>query len=157
MIDKGANSEAPYLMFSNDPDLLVSTATRIRSGAKVGLSDEPEIKAIVTSLEELGCKSPALDRVVRTKLSLRAKYNLLRAGKLKDSDSVLSSFYRRFLEDQEANTEEAIDAADLPPLSVIEKYLPSGGGFSETTEDGWSLTGFLLNQGFSTSNPGSLA
>ncbi|MAI72218.1 MAG: membrane or secreted protein [Rhodopirellula sp.] len=146
MIDKGANSEAPYLMFSNAPDLLVSTATRIRSGAKVGLNDEPEIKAIVTSLKELGCNSPALDRVIRTKLSLRAKYNLLRAGKLKDSDSVLSSFYRRFLEDQEADTEEAINAADLPPLSVIEKYLPSGGGFSETTEDGWSLTGFLLNQ-----------
>ena len=146
MIDKGANSEAPYLMFSNDPDLLVSAATRIRSGEKVGLGDEPEIKAIVTSLKELGCNSPALDRVVRTKLSLRAKYNLLREGKLKDSDSVLSSFYRRFLEDQEADTDEAINAADLPPLSVIEKYLPSGGGFSETTKDGWSLTGFLLNQ-----------
>lgn len=146
MIDKGPNSDAPYLMFSNDPDLLVSTATRIRSGNKVGLSNEPEIKAIMTSLRELGCNAAALDRVVRTKLSLRAKYNLLRAGKLKDSDSVLSSFYRRFLEDQEADTEEAINAADLPPLNVIEKYLPSGGGYSQTTEDGWSLTGFLLNQ-----------
>ena len=103
MIDKGPNSDAPYLMFSNDPDLLVSTATRIRSGNKVGLGNEPEIKAIVTSLRELGCNAAALDRVVRTKLSLRAKYNLLRAGKLKDSDSVLSSFYRRFLEDQEAD------------------------------------------------------
>ena len=133
-------------MFSNDPDLLVAAATRVRSGEKIGLGDEPEIKAIVTSLKELGCNSPALDRIVRTKLSLRAKYNLLREGKLKDSDSVLSSFYRRFLEDQEAETDESINAADLPPLSVIEKYLPSGGGFSETTEDGWSLTGFLLNQ-----------
>lgn len=146
MIDKGANSEAPYLMFSNDPDLLVSAANRIRSGEKVGLGNDPEIKAIVTSLKELGCNAPAMDRVVRTKLSLRAKYNLLREGKLKDSDSVLSSFYRRFLEDQEADAEEGINATDLPPLSVIDKYLPSGGGFSQTTEDGWSLTGFLLNQ-----------
>lgn len=146
MIDKGANSEFPYLMFSNDPDMLVAAATRIRSGTITGLSDEPEIKAIVAALKELGCKTPAMERVVRTKLSFRAKYNLLREGKLKDSDSVLSSFYRRFLEDQEAETDESINATDLPPLSVIEKYLPSGGGFSETTEDGWSLTGFLLNQ-----------
>lgn len=146
MIDQGANSEAPYLMFSNDPDMLVAAATRIRSGTKAGLVDEPEIKTIVSSLKELGCTSPAMDRVVRTRLSLRAKYNLLREGKLKDSDSVLSSFYRRFLEDQEAETNEAINATDLPPLSVIEKYLPNGGGFFETTEDGWSLTGFLLNQ-----------
>jgi hypothetical protein len=145
MIDQGANSETPYLMFSNDPDMLVAAATRIRSGTKAGLVDEPEIKAIVTSLRELGCTSPAMDRVVRTRLSLRAKYNLLREGKLKDSDSVLSSFYRRFLEDQEAETDGAINATDLPPLSVIEKYLPNGGGFFETTEDGWSLTGFLLN------------
>ncbi|MDA7874022.1 membrane or secreted protein [Rhodopirellula sp.] len=146
MIDKGANSEFPYLMFSNDPDMLVAAATRIRSGTITGLSDEPEIKAIVAALKELGCTTPAMERVVRTKLSFRAKYNLLREGKLKDSDSVLSSFYRRFLEDQEAETDESINATDLPPLSVIEKYLPSGGGFSETTEDGWSLTGFLLNQ-----------
>jgi len=146
MIDKGANSEFPYLMFSNDPDMLVAAATRIRSGTITGLSDEPEIKAIVAALKELGCETPAMERVVRTKLSFRAKYNLLREGKLKDSDSVLSSFYRRFLEDQEAETDESINATDLPPLSVIEKYLPSGGGFSETTEDGWSLTGFLLNQ-----------
>lgn len=146
MIDKGVNSEAPYLMFSNDPDLLVSVATRIRAGEKAGLGAEPEIKAIVAALQELGCKTPALDRVVRTKLSLRAKYNLLREGKLKDSDSVLSSFYRRFLEDKDADADEAIDAANLPPLNVIEKYLPSGGGYTETTKDGWSLTGFLLNQ-----------
>ena len=146
MIDQGANSEAPYLMFSNDPGMLVAAATRIRSGTKAGLVDEPEIKTIVSSLKELGCTSPAMDRVVRTRLSLRAKYNLLREGKLKDSDSVLSSFYRRFLEDQEAETNEAINATDLPPLNVIEKYLPNGGGFFETTEDGWSLTGFLLNQ-----------
>ena len=145
MIDKGANSEAPYLMFSNDPDMLVAAATRISSGKKAGLGDEPEIKAIVTSLKELGCTAPAMDRVVRTKLSLRAKYNLLREGKLKDSDSVLSSFYRRFLEDEAADPDEAINATDLPPLNVIDKYLPNGGGFLETTEDGWSLTGFLLN------------
>ena len=31
MIDRGVNSEAAYLMFSNDPDMLVAAAKRIRS------------------------------------------------------------------------------------------------------------------------------
>ena len=110
------------------------------------MADEPEIKDLISSLSDLGCKSPSMDRIVRTRLSMRAKYNLLREGKLKDSDSVLSSFYRRFLEDEEAESDEAINATDLPPLSTIEKYLPNGGGFMETTKDGWSLTGFLLSQ-----------
>ena len=146
MIDRGVNSEAAYLMFSNDPDMLVAAAKRIRSKTKAGLADEPEIKDLISSLSDLGCKSPSMDRIVRTRLSMRAKYNLLREGKLKDSDSVLSSFYRRFLEDEEAESDEAINATDLPPLSTIEKYLPNGGGFMETTKDGWSLTGFLLSQ-----------
>lgn len=146
MIDRGVNSEAAYLMFSNDPDMLIAAAKRIRSKTKAGLADEPEIKDLISSLSDLGCKSPSMDRIVRTRLSMRAKYNLLREGKLKDSDSVLSSFYRRFLEDEEAESDEAINATDLPPLSTIEKYLPNGGGFMETTKDGWSLTGFLLSQ-----------
>ena len=146
MIDRGVNSEAAYLMFSNDPDMLVAAAKRIRSKTKAGLADEPEIKDLISSLSDLGCKSPSMDRIVRTRLSMRAKYNLLREGKLKDSDSVLSSFYRRFLEDEEAESDEAINATDLPPLNTIEKYLPNGGGFMETTKDGWSLTGFLLSQ-----------
>ena len=146
MIDRGVNSEAAYLMFSNDPDMLVAAAKRIRSKTKAGLADEPEIKDLISSLSDLGCKSPSMDRIVRTRLSMRAKYNLLREGRLKDSDSVLSSFYRRFLEDEEAESDEAINATDLPPLSTIEKYLPNGGGFMETTKDGWSLTGFLLSQ-----------
>ena len=78
----------------------------------------------MTALQELGCKTPALDRVVRTKLSLRAKYNLLREGKLKDSDSVLSSFYRRFLEDEDADADEAIDAAE-PATSERDRKVPS--------------------------------
>ena len=146
MVDKGPGSEAPYLMFSNDPDLLVATANRISKDASDGLADQPQVKAVVSSLKELGCKAPSIDRVVRTRLSLRAKYNLLREGKLKDSDSVLASFYRRFLEDEEVDQGQSINAVDLPPLSVIEKYLPNGGGYSETTKDGWSLNGFLLNQ-----------
>ena len=146
MVDKGPASDAPYLMFSNDYDLLVATAIRITKGVSDGMADQPQVKAVVNSLKELGCKAPSIDRVVRTRLSLRAKYNLLREGKLKDSDSVLASFYRRFLEDDEVDPGESINAVDLPPLSVIEKYLPNGGGYSETTEDGWSLTGFLLNQ-----------
>jgi hypothetical protein len=146
VIDKGPASEAPYLMFSNDPDMLVETVNRIRMGASEGLAEQPQVKAIFSSLKDLGCTAPSIDGVVRTKLSLRAKYNLLREGKLKDSDSVLASFYRRFLEDEDADSGEPINAIDLPPLSVIEKHLPNGGGYSETTEDGWSLTGFLLNQ-----------
>jgi hypothetical protein len=145
LIDKGPGSDAPYLMFSSHPDLLVLTAKRIQEGAKGGLPSVPRIQAVVTSLKELGCQSPAFDRVVRTQLSLRVKYQLLREGKLKESDSILASLFRRFFEDEESEKTDPLNAGKLPPLEQIEEFLPDGGGYYRTTADGWDITGFLLN------------
>ena len=146
MVDKGLSSDVPYLMFSNHPDLLVKTAKRILEGGEASLANEPRIKAVMKSMEQLGCKEPAFDRLFRMRLTLRAKYQLMRQGKLKESDSVLASFYRRFLEDEEGDDAQALNASKLPPLEKIEKYLPDGASYFETIEDGWSLSGFLLKQ-----------
>ena len=144
LVDQGPGSEAPYLMFSSHPDLLVLTAKRIQEGAKGGFATVPLVKAVVTSLTELGGKTPSFDRAVRTKLSLRVKYELLRQGKLKESDSVLASLYRRMFEDEENSPPDPKNAAKLPPIEEVEKFLPDGGSFFETTDDGWSMTGFFL-------------
>lgn len=146
LVDKGPGSDAPYLMFSNHPDLLVKAAKKILVGGDAGLANEPRVHAVVASMKALGGNSPAFDRLVRTRLSLRAKYQLLRQGKLKESDSVLASFYRRFLEDDEGSEPEPLNAGNLPPIEKIEKYLPDGGSYFETTVEGWSLTGFFLKQ-----------
>ncbi len=145
MVDQGPGSDSPYLMFSNHSDLLTLIAKRIRDGSDDGLAGQPSIQQVVESLKDLGCQDPAFDRAVRMKLSLRAKYELLRQGKLKDSGSVLASFYRRFLEaDEEEEDPDPLNAEALPPIERIERYLSDGGSYFETTEDGWSMTGFLL-------------
>ncbi len=144
LVDQGPGSKVPYLMFSSHPDLLVLAATRIQQGAKGGAASLPQVQAIVASLIELGCKAPSFDRVVRTKLSMRAKYQLLRQGKLKESDSIMASLYRRMFEDEEGGQPDPLNAAKLPPLEQIEKHLPDGGSYFETIDDGWSMTGFLL-------------
>jgi hypothetical protein len=145
LVDKGPGSNVPYLMFSSHPDLLVLTANRIQQGGKGGLPSVPRIKAVVTSLKKLGCQTPAFDRVVRTQLSLRTKYQLLREGKLKESDSILVSLFRRFFEDEESEEHDPVNGAKLPPLEQIEAFLPDGGSYYRTTADGWDITGFLLN------------
>ncbi len=145
MVDQGTGSDSPYLMFSNHSDLLTLIAKRIRDGSDDGLAGQPSIRQVVESLKDLGCQTPAFDRAVRMKLSLRAKYELLRQGKLKDSGSVLASFYRRFLEaEDEEEDPDPLEADTLPPIEKIERYLSEGGSYFETTNDGWSMTGFLL-------------
>lgn len=144
LVDQGPGSDAPYLMFSSHPDLLVLTAKRIREGAEPGLQAAPDILAVVDALKGIGCKEPSFDRAVRTRLSLRVKYQLLRQGKLKESDSIMATLYRRMMEEEEKEPHEPLNAANLPPLNQIEQFLPNGGAYTETTEEGWTITGFLL-------------
>ena len=143
-VDKGPGSDSSYLMFSNNAALIVEAAERIRKGNDAGLATEDSIKRVLTAHRELGCVTPSLDRCVRLKLALRAKYELLKQGKLKESGSVLASFYRRFVEAEGSENTEPPDISKLPAREEIEKYFPDGGSFVETTENGWSLTSFLL-------------
>lgn len=144
LVDQGKGSTAPYLMFSSHSELLIETVRRIQQGAGGGFEDLAETQAVTKALRDLGCKDPAYDRVVRLKLSVRAKYELLRQGKLKESDSVLASLYRRLFTDQDEGEQESINADSLPPMQEIEKYFSSGGSYVDVVEDGWSVTGFLL-------------
>ena len=144
LVPQGPNSEAPYLMFSSHPKLLVETATRIVEGAPAGLANVPEISQVIDSMNNLGGASVAFDRISRMKFSLRAKYQLLRQGRLKDSDSISASLMRRLVEQQENGQLDPLHAKKLPPIKDIEKYLPNCGSFFETTDDGWALTGFFL-------------
>ena len=133
-----------YLMFSSHPELLVETVKRVKNNVKGGFDGLPEVKHVIDAMKELGAKKVAASRIVRTKLSLRVKYELFRQGKLKDSDSVLATVIRRIFAEPDGEKPEPINAAKLPPLQQIEKYLPEGGNYFETKADGWSMTGFYL-------------
>lgn len=144
VVPQGPGSKAPYLMFSSHPELLIATAKRVQQGAKNGFRDVAEVKNVVQALKDLGIEKPIFDRVVRTKLSLRVKYELLRQGKLRDSDSVLAKLVQRISEEEESGEPDPLNAHKLPPIAQIEKYLTDGGSYLVETEDGWETTGFLL-------------
>ncbi len=145
LVPQGPGSKAPYLMFSSHPELLVATALRIQDGADDGLSTVPEVIKIVESFKALGLDKPIFDRVVRTKMSLRVKYELLRQGKLRESSSVLAKLVQRMAEEEQDSGEpDPLNAETLPPIAEIEKYLADGGSYIEETSEGWETTGFLL-------------
>ena len=145
VVEKGPGSKVPYLMFSSDPELLIESAKRIRAGGKAGsMATLPEVQKVVAAAKELGGDPVAMDRIVQLKLSLRAKYELLRKGKLKESDSMLSEVFRRMVKDEDGGQPDPLNAQKLPPIEKIEKHLPDGGAFVTETNDGWSLTGFFL-------------
>lgn len=145
LVPAGPGSTAPYLMFSSHPEFLVQTANRILKAApNAGFGNAKEVKEVRLALSDLGAGGQAFDRVVRSRLSLRIKYELWRQGKLKDSDTVLGSIYRRIFDETEADDGKPLAAKQLPPLKQVEKYFPNGGSSLKTTKDGWEIIGFLL-------------
>lgn len=139
-----AGKQSGYLMFSSHPELLLETLARFaKTGNADAFRDAPEVKNVLTKLEKLGAQERAYVRVARTDLTFRAKYGLLQAGKLRDSDSVLATLFRRIFISKD---EEGIDLKNdkLPPFEQIEQHLRPAGGSSRATEMGWTLDGFLL-------------
>ena len=145
VVDKGPGSKHPYLIFSSHPQLLIDSAMRISAGGQQGsLVAEKSAIRVAQSIAALGGKSAAMDRMVQTRFALRTKYELLRKGELKDSKSIASTILRRLIEEGEGGQPDPLNARKLPPLNVIEKYMPDGGGFVQETNEGWSMTGFIL-------------
>jgi len=133
-----------YLVFSSHPELLVETANRMISGAADGLADTAEFQNVSDKLLQIDGKEFSMQRMVRTDLSLRVKYDLLREGKLRESDSLLTSLFRRIFENSKEEPNDPLDAKKLPPLEKVQQYFRPAGSFVRTTDDGWQLDGFLL-------------
>lgn len=142
------HEEEAYLMFSSHAELLVKMGKRFRSAETGdGLAETKTCETVIEAIKDLGAKEVFLDGVYQPHVSLRARYELLRQGKLKDSDSVLANLIRRFAEDEERiNQNDPLKASLLPPFAEIEDYLKGGGVFWNRSESGWDMTGFLLKE-----------
>ena len=144
LVNQGKGSNSAYLVFSSHPELLVDTAERMMKGTSGGLGSVDDVKRVMEAMKDVGGDQFAFDHVARTKLTMRAKYELLRQNKLKDSDSIVSSLIRRVFEDEQGGPPDPLDAKKLPPLKQVEKYFPAGGSSFKTENDGWSMTAFFL-------------
>ncbi|MEM9825449.1 MAG: membrane or secreted protein [Planctomycetota bacterium] len=134
--------DGEYLMVSSHKELMLATLKGIASGNQKSLNQSEDTRRLREKIRMLGGEQLALERLLRTSLSLRAKYQLLRAGKLGQSNSVVANLYRRIVGQEDP--EEKLNAQKLPPFKDIERFFPNGAAFLQTTDDGWAITGFFL-------------
>jgi hypothetical protein len=139
-----AGGRPGYLIFSSHPELLLETVARFNTGnAQNNFGNLPEIQTVDGHIQSLGGDERVFVRMARTDLTLRAKYSLMREGRLRESDSIMASLFRRIFE-PENEPHQDLGTNRLPPFEQVEKYFRPSGGFSTATNLGWSLDGFLL-------------
>lgn len=149
VVPAAKQSEAAHLVFASHVELLEEVARRMMGTDQTpGLREQPEIVQQQQALvDELGAEEVAIERLVRLRLSLRTKYELLRQGELKESDSILATIIRRLVEGDDDGLPDEIERpnqAKWPPFSELEEYFRNAVSFVETTDSGWTLNAVLL-------------
>ncbi len=141
-----------YLMFASHAEMLVELVEHKRSG-QGSFADQPAFERVRTAIVREGGEERAMERIVRTDMAWRIKYELVRKRMFLESDSLLASLIRRLIERAEqAETEipdaqpPKIDTSKLPPFQDIQQHVQPGGGFMKTTDSGWIINQFLLRK-----------
>jgi len=84
----------------------------------------------------------------RTDESLRVTYEMMKQGRMPESESMLGKVLNRVFEPEEegAIREQRIDGGQLPDFEVARRYLGPGGFYVRSTESGWDVVGCLLSK-----------
>jgi hypothetical protein len=83
----------------------------------------------------------------RTDETFRHTYEMIKIGKLPESESVFAKILNAMLaEDEDMVRKPEIDGSKLPDFELVKKYLGPGGTFVQSEDEGWYLVGTLLKK-----------
>lgn len=137
-----------YLMFASHVELIQEAIAQSKLGEISPLVEEEDFIRIAAAINAYFGEQPMCAwQIVRNSTAYRVQYELFREGKLKDSQSMLSSILDRLLQsDNEIkDKEQVLKGNNLPPFEKIASFLQPSGMMVRTTEDGWEFGGLLLS------------
>ncbi len=136
-----------HLIVSNHIDYLKKFLQQ--SDDATGLGNAADFQAVQQALEGLGAGTDSFRMFTRTDLAYRTTYELLKAGKMPEAETILAKVLNRLMADEDSDEprKQQIDGSKLPPFSAVAKYLGPAGTYVRSTEDGWFASGCLLRRG----------
>ncbi len=135
-----------HLIVANHVDYLVAFLKHRDKGHSLAM--EADYRYVQKSLDQLGAGSDAIRIFSRTDRAYRTTYELLRQGKMPESESLLGKLLNRLLtkEDADGPRQQQIDGTKMPPFDKIARYLGPAGTFVQTVPEGWFASGCLLRK-----------
>ena len=84
----------------------------------------------------------------RTDQEYRATYELIRAGKMPESETMLGRTLNTLFGAGRKGVlrQQEIDGSKLPEFEVVRRYLGTAGSFGVSEDSGWFLKGFMLSE-----------
>ena len=144
-----------YLMFASHVEMITEAIEQARkidaskSGAQSPLASQNDYRRIADALVSQFGDDPACTwRINRSELAYRPQYELFRAGKLQESQSMLAHLLEHLLQNKAEIQQKkpTLDGSKLPPFESVSKYLQPSGVTVKTTDKGWEFGSVLLSQ-----------
>lgn len=112
------------------------------------LSAAADYQVVNGVLGELGASSDSFRYFTRTDEAYRPTYELLRQGKMPESETMLGRVLNKLMAPDEEGTvrEQQLDGAKLPPYDAVRRYLGPAGFYTRSEVDGWTIIGCLLKK-----------
>jgi hypothetical protein len=88
---------------------------------------------------------------VRTDEAFRPEYELIRQGRMPESQTMLGKFLNRMLTTEVEKEEgvlrkQKLDGSELPNFEMVRRYFGPAGRVLHADKDGWLLTGAVMNK-----------
>lgn len=110
-----------------------------------------DYREVDNALSQLSSEEAAARFFIRTDEAYRPIYELLRQGKMPESETLLGRLLNRLLSppDDEAEgilREQKIDGRQLPDFEMVRRYFSPAGTIIRSSDDGWIVVGATLSK-----------
>ena len=133
------------LYISSHVDFLVEILKE--RGERDTLASAIDFQVIGAKLEELGDERCA-GVFSRTDKEYRATYELIRQGKMPESETMLGRVLNTLFGAGKKGVirDQEVDGSKLPEFDFVRRHLGTAGGFGLSEEEGWFMKGFMLSK-----------
>jgi hypothetical protein len=132
------------LMVASHYDFLIQILTPIE--ARESLEKSVDWVIVDSTLKQTGADTNCIRTFSRTAEEYRATYELVRQGRMPESETMLGRIVNTILGVSESNglREPRIDGDQLPDYEYVRRHLGPAGFFGVSEENGWFFKGFFL-------------
>jgi hypothetical protein len=134
-----------YVLGSTHKELIEEVLNR--TDTQQDLSENPVFQLVQREVDAIGAGTDSLRYFTRTDAAYQTNYELIRQGKMPQSESMLGKLLNQILGEPKKDVvrQQRLDAKNLPEFEQVRRYFGPAGGYSRSEEDGWFISGVLLN------------
>jgi hypothetical protein len=138
-----------HLFIASHSDFLREVLAEANSAEKLNVAGD--FKAVENVMSQLLSGPISAKFFVRTDEAYRPVYELIKQGKMPESESLLGRVLNRMLtppesEDEGVLREQQIDGSKLPDFEMVRRYFGPAGTVVRSDADGWFIVGATLSK-----------